>query len=206
MEGIPGKRQHVGARRTIGRSPIVKRIPCPSSIPRVTFTSVPCAPNGSEVAAASTFTFPTCTNLTPPSSIASNPERIIHYLRWPSSMSPLPHSWSNPYSPTIIRTQRPSSHPSFVHHCIRPTSSTSSILVGSATMPPIPTPSNTNTSAGRHTAATTYNQRSTYHPSLVTISPISPVGPNRLTRTCNTLRRLIFRLTHPISSCHNGSG
>src|SRR6267142_1228333 len=177
-----------------------------SSIPHVASTSVPCAPRGSGVAAVSISTFPTRTSLTPPSSTASDPKWITRRPRWQSSMSPLPHSQSNPYSPTIIKTQRSSLHPSFAHRRTHPTSSTSSTLVGSATMPLTPTPSNTSTSAGRRTAATTCSQRTTYRPSITIISSISPTGPSRLTRARNTLRHLIFRLTHPGTSRRNGSG
>src|SRR6267142_542840 len=161
-----------------------------SSTPRIASTSAPCAPRGSDIVAASTFTSLTRMSSIPPSSIASDPEQITYHSRWPSSMSPLPHSQSNPYSPTIIRTQRPSSHPSSAHHRIRPTNSTSSTLVGSATTPPTPIHLNTNTSAERRTAATTCNQRSTYGPPFITISAISPTGPSRLARTRNVLRRL----------------
>src|SRR6267142_427528 len=137
-----------------------------SFTPRATSTSAPCAPRGSDIAAASISTSPTRTSLTPPSSIASGPKWITRRPHWPSSMSPLPHSRSNPYSPTIIRTQGSSLHPSFAHRRTRPISSTSSTLVGSATMPLTPTPSNTNTSVERRTAATTCNQRTTYRPSI----------------------------------------
>src|SRR6267142_2747036 len=176
------------------------------SIPPVVSTSAPCAPNDSEVAAASTSTSLTRTNSTPPLSIAFNPERITRRPHWPSFMSPLPHSHSNQYSPMIIGTQKSFSNPSFAHHRIHPTNSTSSTLDGNATTPLTLIPSNTNTSARRRTAATTCNQRTTHWPSLVTISPISPMGQSHLTHVCNTLRCFLFRLTHPTSSCRNGSG
>ena len=172
----------------------------------VASTSAPCAPNGSSIAVASTSTFLPCMNSTQPSSTASDLEKIVQHPCWPSSMSPLPHSRSNLYSPTIIRTQKSSFTPSFIHRHIRPTNSTSSILIGNATIPLGLTPSNTNVSARKCTAATTCNQRTTYGPSIITISTISPTHPSILTHTRDSLRCLIYRLTHPISSCHNGSG
>src|SRR6267142_1588452 len=116
-------------------------------IPRTAFTSVPCAPRGSNIAAASTSTSPTHTSSIPPLSTASDLEKIAHTPRWPLSTSRSPRSPSTLFSPLTTKTRKSSSTPSSVSHHSLPTNFTSSTPDKSATTPLGPTPSNIRPSA-----------------------------------------------------------
>src|SRR6267142_2121312 len=86
-----------------------------------------------------------------------------HLPTWLSSRSPLLRSLPIPSSPLITKIPKHSSKPSSAllptHHI----SSTSSMLVGSETTQPGPTRLNTDTSAKRHTAATTLRLAWSHH-------------------------------------------
>src|SRR6266850_1373584 len=102
-----------------------------------------------------------------------------HLPTWQSSRSPSLHS---PQILSFLQTTRiPSNtlNPSFAHLHTRPTSSTSSTLVGSETTPPGHTPLNTPTFAKKRTAATTL-RLAWSHPLLY---PIHPVRRRPTTRT-----------------------
>src|SRR6266850_4061678 len=102
-----------------------------------------------------------------------------HLPTWLSSTSPSLHSQSTLLYPWIIRTRKSSLHPSSTQIHTRPISSTSLTLVGSETTPLGSIPSNTATSARRHTAATTLR--------LAWSHPLSyPVHPDRQHRMDHT--------------------
>jgi len=102
-----------------------------------------------------------------------------HLPTWQSSRSPSLHY---PQTPSFLQTTRiPSNtlNPSFAHLHTRPTSSTSSTLVGSETTPLGHTPWNTPTFAKKRTAATTLR--------LAWSHPLSyPVRPARRRLTTRT--------------------
>src|SRR6266850_374602 len=78
-----------------------------------------------------------------------------HLPTWLSSRSPSLHYLQSPSSLPTTKIRSNSLNPSFAHLHTRPTSSTSSTLIGSATTPLGDTPLNTPTFAKKHTAATT---------------------------------------------------
>src|SRR6266850_276026 len=102
-----------------------------------------------------------------------------HLSTWLSSTSPLLHCLPTLSSLLITKTRKSSSHPSFAQPHTRPISSTSSMLVGSETTPPGPTPLNTCISAKKCTAATTL-RLAWSHPLSY---PIHPVRRHPTTRT-----------------------
>src|SRR6267142_4739008 len=78
-----------------------------------------------------------------------------HLPTWLSSTSPSLHSHLILYSPTTTKIRKSSSHRSFTPTPTRPTSFTSSMLVGSETTPPGDIPWSINTSAANDTVTIT---------------------------------------------------
>src|SRR6267142_397841 len=94
-----------------------------------------------------------------------------HLSTWLSSRFPSLHSPQSPFSLPTTKIRSHSLNPSFAHLHTRPTSSTSSTLVGSETTPPGDTPSNIPTSARKRIAATTL-RLAWSHPLSYPIPPV----------------------------------
>ena len=79
-------------------------------------------------------------------------------LTQPQSLFPYPCYHPNICSPSTIHPQQSSSDLCSTYTCGRPTSSTSSTLIGSSTMQPLNIPSSTGTTVRRSAASTTTNR------------------------------------------------
>ena len=115
------------------------------------------------------------------------------------SLFPYPRYHLSTRSPSTIRRQQSSSDLCSDYTRGRQTSSTSSTLIGSITMPHTNIPSSTGATARKSGADTTTNspRPRTHLFRLTSIRPIAPTRPNVFKRIYQSLQCLIYREPRP---------